>query len=178
MLNVELKARCEDLGRLRETCESLGAEGQEPERQIDTYFSVSHGCLKLRESLQSGAELIYYTRDDVAGARESHYELYQVEDPEALKAMLTKALGVSVVVTKRRETFVLGNVRIHIDKVQGLGGFVELQGAIDQPGELPLVADEVQDVQRALGIDPQSLVKESYAVLVGRAEVTRGPCAN
>ena len=122
--------------------------------------------------------MIYYAREDVAGARESHCELYHVEDPEGLKAMLTKALGVSAVVAKRRETLVIGNVRIHLDKVQGLGGFVELHGTIDQPGELPLVADEVQDVQRALGIEPQSLVKESYAVLVGRAEVTRGPCAN
>ena len=178
MLNIELKARCEDLGRLRETCESLGAEGQEPERQIDTYFSVSHGRFKLRESSESGAELIYYVRDDVVEARESHYDLYQVEDPEGLKAMLTKALGVSVVVAKRRETFVIDNVRIHLDKVQGLGSFVEIQGTIDNSGELPLVADEVQGIQRALGIDPQSLVKESYAVLVGRAEVTQGPCAN
>lgn len=178
MLNIELKARCEDLGRLRERCESLGAEGQEPERQVDTYFSVSHGYFKLRESLGAGAELIYYARDDVAGARESHYDLYQADDPEGLKVMLTRALGVSVVVAKRRETFVIGNILIHLDKVQGLGSFVELQGTVDEPGELPLVADEVQDVQQALGIDPQSLVKESYAVLVGRAEVTQGPCAN
>jgi predicted adenylyl cyclase CyaB len=178
MLNIELKARCEDLGKLRESCESLGAEGQEPERQIDTYFSVSHGRLKLRESSESGAELIYYARGDVAGARESHYDLYQVEDPEGLKAILTKALSVSAVVTKRRETFVIGNVRIHLDKVQGLGGFVELQGTVDHSGELPLVADEVQGVQRALGIDPQSLVKESYAALADRAEVAQGPCAN
>lgn len=178
MLSIELKARCEDLGRLREICESLGAEGQEPERQIDTYFRVTLGRLKLRESLESGAELIYYTRDDVAVARESHHELYQVEDPEGLKAILTKALGVSVVVTKRRETFVIGNVRIHLDKVQGLGTFVELQGAVADPRELPQVADEVQGVQQALGIETRSLVKESYAVLAGRAEVTRGPCAN
>ncbi|MDE2059264.1 MAG: class IV adenylate cyclase [candidate division NC10 bacterium] len=178
MLNIELKARCDDLGRLRETCESLGAEGQEPERQIDTYFSVNHGRLKLRESLESGAELVYYIRDDVAGVRESHYELYRVEDAEGLKAMLAEALGVNVVVAKRRETFVFGNVRIHLDKVQGLGSFVELHGAIDEPGELPLIADEVHSVQRALGIDPQSFVKESYAVLASRAEATRGPCAN
>ncbi|MDE2181167.1 MAG: class IV adenylate cyclase [candidate division NC10 bacterium] len=178
MLNIELRAHCDDLGRLRERCESLGAEGQEPERQVDTYFTVSHGRLKLRESLESGAELIYYIRDDVVGARESHYELYQVEDAEGLKAMLAQALGVSVVVAKRRETFVLGNVQIHLDKVQGLGSFVELHGTVDESGELPLVADEVQDVQRALGIDSQSLVKESYATLVGRAEATRGPCAN
>src|SRR5574337_1358724 len=178
MLNIELKARCEDLGRLRERCESLGAQGQEPERQIDTYFRVSHGRLKLRESLEAGAELIHYVREDVAGAQESHYELYPIENPEALKAILTAALGASVVVAKRRETFVIGSIRIHLGKVQGLGGFVEPQGTVDEPGELPLVADEVQDVQRELGIDPQSLVKESYAVLVGRAEVTQGPCAD
>ncbi len=178
MLNIELKAHCDDLGRLRAVCESLGAEGQDPERQVDTYFNVSHGRLKFRELLEAGAELIYYVRDDVAGVRESHYKLYPVEDPEALKAMLTAALGVSVVVAKRRETFVIGNVRIHLDKVQGLGGFVELHGPIDELGELPLVADEVQAMQRALGIDPQSFVKESYAVLVGRAEATQGPCVN
>jgi predicted adenylyl cyclase CyaB len=178
VLNIELKARCDDLGRLRERCESLGAEGQEPERQTDTYFTVGHGRLKLRESLESGAEMIYYIRDDVAGARESHYELYQVEDAEGLKAMLAQALGISVVVAKRRQTFMLGNVRIHLDKVQGLGGFVELQGTVDEPGELPLVADEVQGVQQALGISPESLVKESYATLVGRAAATQGPCAN
>lgn len=178
MLNIELKAHCEDLGRLREGCESLGAEGQEPRRQSDTYFRVSHGRLMLRESLQSGAELIYSTREDGAGMRESHDELYRVEDHDGLKAMLTKALGVSVVVVKRRETFVVGGVQIHLDRVQGLGSFVELQGAIDHPGELALVADEVQDVQRALGIDSHAFVKESYATLVGRVEVTRGPCAN
>lgn len=178
MLNIELKARCDDLGRVRARCESLGAEGQEPERQVDTYFSVSHGRLKLRESVESGAELIYYIRDDVAGMRESHYDLYPAEDPEGLKAILANALGMSVVVAKRRETFVLGSVRIHLDKVQGLGSFIELQGSVDEPRELPLVADEVQGVQQALGIDSQSLVKESYATLVARAEAERGRYAN
>lgn len=173
MLNIELKARCDDLGKLRETCESLGAEGQEPERQVDTHFMVSHGRLTLRESLESGAELIHYIRDDVAGARESYYDLYPVEDPEALKAMLGNALGVSVTVAKRRQTFVLGSVRIHLDKVQGLGGFIELHGTVDDPGELPMVADEVKGVQQALGIEPQSLVRESYASLVARAEAER-----
>lgn len=173
MLNIELKARCEDLGKFRERCESLGAEGQEPERQVDTYFNANHGHLKLRESLESGVELSYYIRDDVAGARESYYDLYPIEDPEALKAMLGSALGVSVTVAKRRQTFVLGSVRIHLDKVQGLGGFIELHGTVDEPGELPLVADEVQSVQQALGIEPQTLVRESYAVLVATAETER-----
>ena len=177
MLNIELKARCDDLGRLRESAMSLGAERQEPERQIDTYFRVAHGRLKLRESLQSGSELIYYTRGDVAEARESHYEIYQVEDAEGLKAILKKALGVQAVVTKRREVYLIGNVRVHLDKVQDLGAFVELEGMVESPTELAHVADEVRKLQQALNIDAQSLVKESYADLVGQLEGARGPRA-
>lgn len=166
MLNIELKARCEDLRRLRERCESLGAEGQEPERQIDTHFKVAHGRLKLRESLQSGTELIYYARADVGGARESHYEIHPVEDADGLKAILSKALGVQAVVTKRREILVIGNVRIHLDKVQGLGAFVELEGVVENAAELAVVAEEVRALQQALAIDDRSLVKESYADMV------------
>ena len=176
MLNVELKARCQDLGRLRETCISLGAEGQEPDRQLDTYFKVSHGRLKLRESLLSGAELIFYIRADVAGARESHYETCPVEAAEGLKAVLTKALGVRAVVAKRREVFVIGNVRTHLDKVQDLGSFVELEGIVENPTELAYVADEVQKLRQALGIENHALVKESYSDLIGTTEVSRGPC--
>ena len=174
MLNIELKARCEDFGRLREACRSLGAEDQEPERQIDTCFKVAHGRLKLRESLRSGAELIYYARPDVAWARESHYEICPVEDAEGLKAVLRKALGMQAVVTKRREIFVIGNVRIHLDKVQGLGSFVELEGIVENAAELAVVAEEVRALQQALAIDDRSLVKESYADLVGRAAVAGG----
>lgn len=173
MLDIELKARCEDLGELRARCEALGAEAEEPERQIDTHFNVSAGHLTLRETLESGAALIHYIRDDVAGARECHYDLYPVEDPDGLKAMLANALGVSVVVTKRRQTFVLGGVRIHLDKVQGLGGFVELHGSVEEPKELPLVADEIDGVRQTLGIDAHALVKESYATLVAVAEAER-----
>lgn len=173
MLNIEMKARCEDLGEFRARCEALGAEAGEPERQIDTYFHAASGRLTLRETLESGAVLIHYIRDDVAGPRECHYDLYPVEDPEGLKAMLTNALGISVVVVKRRQTFVLGDVRIHLDKVQGLGGFVELHGTVEESKELPLAADEVQGVQQTLQIDPASLVKESYAALVAAAEAER-----
>lgn len=175
MLNIELKARCEDLEGLRETCRSLGAESQEPDRQLDTYFRVAHGRLKLRESLLSGAELIFYARADVAGARESHYETCQVEDAEGLKAILKKALGVRAVVAKRREVFAIGNVRIHLDKVQDLGVFVELEGMVDDPAELMEVAEEVRGLQEALGVDNRSLLKESYSDLIGVAEQRHVP---
>lgn len=178
MLNIELKARCEDLGKLRQSCESLGAESEEPDRQLDTYFRVAHSRLKLRESLLSGAGLIFYTRADVAGPRESHYEICPVEDAEGLKAILKKALGVRAVVAKRRETFVIGNVRVHLDKVQGLGTFVELEGGVDDPADLVEVAQEVRGLQQALGIDNQSLIKGSYSDLVGIEEQERAPRAD
>jgi len=175
LLNIELKARYEDLGRLRERLMSLGAEGQDPERQIDTYFRVAHGRLKLRESLRSGAELIYYMRLDVAGARESHYDIYQVEDAEGLKTLLKRALGVQAVVAKRREIYLIGNVRVHLDKVQGLGGFVELEGIVDHQAELFHVAEEVRRLEQTLGIAMDSLVKESYADLSAKMEAGPGP---
>ena len=178
MLNIELKARCQDLGGLREACRSLGAESQEPDRQLDTYFGVSHGRLKLRESLLSGAEVIFYERADIAGARESHYETCAVEEAEGLKAILKKALGVRAVVAKRREIFVIGSVRIHLDKVQGLGTFVELEGIVEDPAGLMEIDNEVRGLQRALGIDDQSLIKESYSDLIAIAEQAGEPRAS
>jgi adenylate cyclase len=166
MLNIELKARHDNLIGLRESCKALGAEAQDPDRQIDTYFKIARGRLKLRESLLSGAELIYYIRADVAGARESHYETCPVGEPERLKAVLGKALEVWAIVAKRREIFEIGSVRIHLDKVQGLGSFVELEGMVDDAARLGEIAEEVRALQRALGIDDPSLVKESYSDLI------------
>jgi predicted adenylyl cyclase CyaB len=174
LVNIELKARCEDLGRLREHLATLGAERMDPERQIDTYFTVSHGRLKLRESLQSGPELIYYTRSDVAGARESHYEVYRAEDSEGLKEILEKALGVRAVVAKRREVYLIGDVRVHLDKVQGLGSFVELEGIVEDPAEFARVAAEVESLRRTLRIEGHALVGESYSDLTGAPGRSRG----
>jgi adenylate cyclase class 2 len=169
VLSIELKARCADLGSVRERCEALGGEQDEADRQIDTYFSVRHGRLKLRESLRLGTELIYYARADVAGARESHYDVYAVEDAQALKAILEKTLGVRAVITKRREVFLIGGVRVHLDRVQDLGTFVELEASVDHAGDIGPVAEEVRRLKDVLGIEDRSLVKESYGDMVAAA---------
>ena len=168
MLNIELKARCEQLGQLRDTCRTLGAEGREPDRQLDTYFTVPHGRLKLRESLLSGAELIFYTRANLAGARESHFDVCAVQDGDGLKAVLRKALGVRAMVAKRREIFLMGDVRIHLDRVQDLGSFVELEGTVQSAADLAEVVNEIRGLQEALGIGDRSLIGESYADLIGK----------
>jgi predicted adenylyl cyclase CyaB len=82
---------------------------------------------------------------------------------------------VKAVVAKRREIYLIGNVRVHLDKVQDLGSFVELEGIVENLAELVYVGDEVQRLRQALGIEDHALVKESYSDLMGTAGVSRGP---
>ena len=107
---------------------------------MDTYFRTRAGRLKLRESSLSGGELIPYLRPDAGGARRSDYRVIPVDDPPGVKALLTELLGVHRVVVKQREIFLAGNVRIHLDRVEGLGTFLELEAVFDghpaaEPGE-------------------------------------------
>ena len=101
-------------------------------RQIDTYFHCPRGRLKLRVIDGAGAELIYYERPDQSGPKGSDYYRIPVGDPEAMRAALAAALGTRVVVDKRREVFLVENVRIHLDDVAGLGTFLEFEAVLEQ----------------------------------------------
>jgi len=141
--NLELKLRVQDLATLREAClrlaEPVGVFGQS-----DTYFHAPHGRLKLRETTRADgvrdatptATLIAYRRPDSGDVRASDYHLVPVADPALLKSALSQALGVRGEVRKRREVLMHHNVRIHLDEVEGLGTFVELEAVIsDHPDE-------------------------------------------
>src|SRR6266568_3430237 len=91
--NIELKARCPDLDRARAASRTLGATFDRAMRQVDTYFRVAHGRLKLREIDQNRAELIWYQRPDSIGYRGSDYTIVPAPDPGALKAALAAACG-------------------------------------------------------------------------------------
>src|SRR3954471_11496304 len=125
--NVELKARDPEPERSLERARALGAEDRGELRQCDTYFAVPRGRLKLREQEPGGAELIAYERPDAAAARESRYRIAPVTDATALREALDAALGTTVVVDKRRHLLLWDGVRIHLDHVDGLGDFVELE---------------------------------------------------
>jgi len=129
--NVEVKLRCADLERARELARALGARGAGVEHQIDTYFCTRRGRLKLRERPPAPAELIAYQRPDVSGARRPDYQILHAADPAGLRALLTELLGVHATVAKRREILLLDNVRIHLDRVEGLGDFLELEAVFD-----------------------------------------------
>lgn len=127
--NLELKARCGSLREVLRTARLLGAREAGLLEQVDRYFDVPFGRLKLREIRGSGAELIYYDRpstSDITG-RWSSYLIYPVGDAKRLRATLSAAWSVRAVVRKRRRLFLLENARIHLDTVDGLGTFLEFE---------------------------------------------------
>jgi homotetrameric cytidine deaminase len=159
--NVELKALDPDPARSLAVCRELGAEDRGVQRQRDTYFRARSGRLKLREQEPGRAVLIQYDRPDAAEARESRYRLTPVDDADDLRASLDAALGTLVVVDKERHLFVWDGVRIHLDTVDGLGSFVELEGVAAADSDLEPEREKVAHLQQALGID--DVLTDSYS---------------
>ncbi|MBL7649752.1 MAG: class IV adenylate cyclase [Candidatus Hydrogenedentes bacterium] len=147
MRNIELKAKLPDFERALAACRTLGAQFQGDIHQIDTYFDVPNGRLKLREANPGRTELVHYHRPDVAGAKGCDYTLEAVNP--TIKAMLAEALGTLTVVDKVRTLYLWENVRIHLDRVAGLGDFLEFEavqpdGAPDEDGfkKLTFLSDQ------------------------------------
>ncbi|HVZ58090.1 MAG TPA: class IV adenylate cyclase [Chitinophagaceae bacterium] len=165
-LNIEVKARCQDQDRIRNYLLGQGAEFRGLDRQVDTYFRVNRGRLKLREGRIEN-NLIQYERADLEGPKSSHFRLVNVADAHGLKAALTAALGVLVVVDKSREIYYIGNVKFHLDRVEGLGTFVEIEAgnllADLGAGELRQQCDHYLS---AFNVQPADLVSVSYSDLL------------
>lgn len=162
-LNVEIKARCSDPNSIRNYLLQHKAELKGTDEQIDTYFNVPNGRLKLREgSIENN--LIFYERDNHAGPKSSHFNLVKVEDAKGLKEVLTKSMGVKVVVTKRREIYYINNVKFHIDEVPGLGSFVEIEaGNILADLSAAQLKEQCDHYMNELEISKNDLVEISYS---------------
>jgi homotetrameric cytidine deaminase len=169
MRNVEFKARDADRAGTLATALELGARDEGELRQVDTYFFAQRGRLKLREQDPGGAVLIPYLRADSAEARVSSYDVVEVADPAALKAALAEALGIDVVVSKARRLLIHDDVRIHLDEVEGLGSWVELEAVVEDDGDLDAAYARVAKLREALGISADAIVAEGYAQLLARA---------
>jgi homotetrameric cytidine deaminase len=159
--NVELKAVDPDPARSLAAARELGADDRGVLRQRDTYFRARSGRLKLREEEPGGATLIQYDRPDAARARESRYRLTAVPDPDELRASLDAALGTLVVVDKERHLLLWEGVRIHLDTVQGLGSFVELEGVAPADSDLGAEHEKVARLRAALQIG--DVLTDSYS---------------
>lgn len=134
IINIEFKAKTNDIKKLEEKLLTLSPLFKGEDHQVDTYFHVNKGRLKLREGNIEHA-LIYYERADTADARQSDVILYQHQPDAALKKILEKIHGVKVIVDKRRRIYFIDNVKFHFDHVARLGTFIEVE-AIDTNGSI------------------------------------------
>ncbi len=138
--------------------------------QTDTFFRVPSGRLKLREIDGASAELIHYRRDDRPGPRSCEYSIVPVADPAAMKSLLSAALGVRAVVRKRRRLYLVGQSRIHLDDVEGLGRFVEIE-VVMKPGQTREAATQiVRDLAASLDIRDSDLVACAYVDLLAGSQ--------
>ena len=167
MINIEIKARCNDRERAEENLTALGAGPAGLFDQKDTYFNVEEGRLKLRLIGPDDGHLIFYRREDIAEPTRSDYEIAFTTDPEALGLMLREVLGSWIEVKKRREVWLWENVRIHLDEVKDLGNFVELEAVTDEKG-VQESHQRVETLMRALEIRPDHLIACSYGDLLAQ----------
>lgn len=164
--NVEIKARCTEPDAIRDILTNKNADFKGTDHQIDTYFKVEDGRLKLREGTIEN-NLIYYQRPDTASPKLSDVHLVPIDQPEKMKALLTAALDVKVVVDKKREIYYIDNVKFHIDEVKEIGNFVEIE-AIDEDGSIneAKLHEQCEYYMQLFKIKEENLVAESYSDLV------------
>jgi adenylate cyclase, class 2 len=163
-VNAEFKARSADLNAVARRAREAGARRVTRVRQIDTYFAVSEGRLKLRES-DRRAQLVWYFRADRLRSKRSDVLLVPVMEASATKNTLARKLGVRVVVDKVRRIYLKQNVRVHLDQVRGLGAFVEIE-AVGEPREFPRLKRQAEEMALALGLSSDNLVGGSYSDLL------------
>ena len=163
-VNIEIKARCPDPKAAVEILVCQGAEHKGMDHQIDTYFKVEEGRLKLREGNIEN-NLIYYKRSDRAGPKKSEVLLYPGSKNPHLKKILEEVLGIMVVVDKLRDIYFIGNVKFHIDRVEGLGNFIEIE-AIGESGEEKALDRQCKHFMEILNIRNDQLLSVSYSDLL------------
>jgi homotetrameric cytidine deaminase len=170
MRNVELKARDPDPARTLERALALGADDRGEIRQRDTYFSKARGRLKLREQETGGSplwdELIEYSRADSTDPRTSTYRRVPVADVAPLRDALDAAYGTLGTVTKKRRVLLWEGVRIHLDEVEGLGSFLELEAVAELDSDLSPEHEKVERLRAELAIEDDNLIATSYSDLV------------
>jgi predicted adenylyl cyclase CyaB len=164
--NFEFKAKVDSIEAYENKLLKLNPVFKGLDHQIDTYFNVSKGRLKLREGNIENA-LINYDRENVNDAKQSDVILYQHEPNAALKIILSKQFGVKITVDKKRKIYLIDNVKFHFDEVKGLGTFLEVE-AIDSNESFTIeqLKEKCDKYFKYFGLDKSQLVDNSYSDLV------------
>lgn len=167
--NIEVKARIASVESLLPRAQALAGQGPTLIAQDDSFFNVPQGRLKLRQFADGSAELIHYHRADTAAAKASDYVRVPVPEPAALREALTRACGLRGRVLKQRWLFLVGPTRIHLDRVQGLGDFMELEVVLAEGMSDAEGSAIAEGLMQALGLTGAERLAGAYLDLLPRA---------
>jgi predicted adenylyl cyclase CyaB len=166
--NIEIKARVRDKDAFLKRARGIADSEPEFIAQEDIFFEVPHGRLKLRHFASQRGELIFYERDDESGPKTSDYEIYRTSNPDLLEATLERALGVRGQVRKTRRLYRSGRTRIHLDQVEGLGDYMELEVVLGEGEDEARGEAEARRLMSDLGIGEEDLIRSGYIDLLER----------
>ena len=164
--NIEIKARIPSVEAVAPKAAAVATEGPVDIVQDDTFFRCGNGRLKLRAFSAASGELIFYRRPDQQGPKESFYLRSPTTEPDTLRESLTLAYGQSGRVRKHRTLFLAGRTRIHLDRVEGLGDFLELEVVLGENEGSEAGVREAQELMAALGVEPSRLIEGAYVDLL------------
>lgn len=164
--NVEIKASVENIDGLRQRVEEISQTPAELIPQEDIFFHTQEGRLKLRFLANDRGQLIYYEREDRAGPKRSEYLVSETAEPDRLKTVLEKALGVRGIVRKRRWLYWLERTRIHLDEVEGLGSFLELEVTLSPGQSTEEGTATAAELIGRLGVAQRDLIEGAYIDLL------------
>lgn len=169
--NIEIKARIQSVESLAPTASAIANGGPFEIMQDDTFFQCVRGRLKLRMFSKDSGELIFYRRADQLGPKESFYLRSPTSDPETLRESLSLAYGQVGRVRKQRTLYLVGRTRVHLDRVDSLGHFLELEVVLadDEPSEAGV--QEAHALMRTLGVEPSQLIEAAYVDLITQQDV-------
>jgi predicted adenylyl cyclase CyaB len=164
--NIEIKARARNFEEIRRRAERLSRAPAETIPQEDIFFYTPQGRLKLRILSEDRGQLIYYTRPDQEGPKRSDYHISHTSDPANLKRLLELAYGIRGVVRKTRYLYLVGQTRVHLDDVEGLGQFMELE-VVMREGQSEAEGQALaEDLMASLGVERTDLLEGAYMDLL------------
>jgi predicted adenylyl cyclase CyaB len=169
--NIEIKARIASVEALAPTAAAIADKGPIEIIQDDTFFRCDSGRLKLRAFSKEEGELIFYRRANQQGPKESFYLRSPTSAPDTLRDSLSLAYGEAGRVQKHRTLFLVGRTRVHLDKVQGLGHFLELEVVLAEGEPIEVGVREAHELMTKLGVEPSQLIEGAYVDLLAQRGV-------
>ncbi len=165
--NVEIKARIKSIDALISKVTALAAGKPIEIEQDDTFFRCENGRLKLREFANKSGELIFYQRPDLPGPKESFYLRVPIAETASLRETLSRACGQLGRIHKHRTLYLIGRTRVHLDRIQDLGHFLELEVVLSEGESAQAGVEVAHKLMAQLGIESEQLIDCAYIDLLG-----------